>query len=131
MSNFWGQNNRGRGRGRGRGGGGGGGGFGSNANDGGRGGANPLLSRLGNTSGQFGGQGYQAGGHTNSGGFANPGSDRSVSFADSRMVGNSGGTAQVSIKGWRGGTEDSLLKFLDTKLGRQAGVMDIHYRGEI
>ncbi|KAJ1817234.1 nuclear mRNA export, poly(A)+RNA binding protein [Coemansia sp. RSA 2599] len=132
MSNFWGQNNRGRGRGRGR---GGGGGFGSNANDGGRGGANPLLSRLGNTSGQFGDQGYHAGGQSSSsgggGGFANSGLNKSASFADSRMVGNSGGTAQVSLKGWRGGTEDSLLKFLDTKLGRPAGVMDIHYRGEI
>ncbi|KAJ1646695.1 nuclear mRNA export, poly(A)+RNA binding protein [Coemansia asiatica] len=131
MSNFWGQNNRGRGRGRGR--GGGGGGFGANSNDGNRAGANPLLSRLGNTSGQFGDQGYHPGGQgSGSGsGFGSMGPNKSGTFIDSHMVGNSGGTAQVSVKGWRGGTEDSLLKFLDTKLGRPVGVMDIHYRGEI
>ncbi|KAJ1839918.1 nuclear mRNA export, poly(A)+RNA binding protein, partial [Coemansia sp. RSA 2703] len=53
------------------------------------------------------------------------------SFADSKMVSNTGGSAQVSIKGWRGGTEDSLKKFLDNKIGHPVNIMDVHYRGEI
>ncbi|KAJ1899661.1 nuclear mRNA export, poly(A)+RNA binding protein [Kickxella alabastrina] len=47
------------------------------------------------------------------------------------MLGGSPGSAQVSLKGWRGGTEPSLIKFLDTKVGRPVNIADIHYCGEI
>ncbi|KAJ1723999.1 nuclear mRNA export, poly(A)+RNA binding protein [Coemansia erecta] len=134
MSQFWNQNSRGRGRGRGRGGGSGGGfgGGGGSGNDGNRGNNNPLFSRLGAPSGQFGAQGDHNANRPSVGGFGgHPQGNNSVSFADSKMVGNTGGSAQVSIKGWRGGTEDSLKKFLDNKVGHPVNIMDIHYRGEI
>ncbi|KAJ2160365.1 nuclear mRNA export, poly(A)+RNA binding protein [Coemansia sp. RSA 552] len=47
------------------------------------------------------------------------------------MVGQSNGPVQVSIKGWRGGTEASLKRFLDTKTGQPVGITDVNYRGDI
>ncbi|KAJ2017236.1 nuclear mRNA export, poly(A)+RNA binding protein [Coemansia sp. S610] len=47
------------------------------------------------------------------------------------MVGYTGGPVQVSIKGWGGGTESSLMRFLDNKTGRSVNIKSVNYRGDI
>ncbi|KAJ2769379.1 hypothetical protein IWQ57_003130, partial [Coemansia nantahalensis] len=46
-------------------------------------------------------------------------------------AGHSGGPVHVSIKGWRGGTESALIKFLDRKVGRPVGAASCTYQGDI
>ncbi|KAJ2747262.1 nuclear mRNA export, poly(A)+RNA binding protein [Coemansia sp. BCRC 34301] len=109
MSHFYGQSggrSRGRGRGRGR-------------EQSGGGGHNPMFSRLGAESDAYGGS---AGAGTAGSGAA---------FADTSMVGYTGGPVQISIKGWGGGSEDSLLRFLDNKAGRPVNIKSVNYRGDI
>ncbi|KAJ2451951.1 nuclear mRNA export, poly(A)+RNA binding protein [Coemansia sp. RSA 2336] len=100
---------RGRGRGRGRGQGGG-----TQWNN------SPVFSRLGTASGQSAGP---------NGSFNLPAG--SVPFGGASMVGQNSGPVQVSIKGSHGKPEPSLLKFLDTKVGRPVNISNINYRGEI
>ncbi|KAJ2806905.1 nuclear mRNA export, poly(A)+RNA binding protein [Coemansia guatemalensis] len=52
-------------------------------------------------------------------------------FGGADTAGQNDGRVQVSIKGWRGGTEESLQKFLSTKIGRAVGATDINYRGDV
>ncbi|KAJ2821013.1 nuclear mRNA export, poly(A)+RNA binding protein, partial [Coemansia sp. 'formosensis'] len=104
MSHFYGQNGRFRGRGRGRG----------RDQNGGSGSHNPMFSRLGTESDSY--QGAAGSG---------------AAFTDTSMVGYTGGPVQVSIKGWGGGTEASLTRFLDTKTGQPVNIKSINYRGDI
>ncbi|KAJ1998944.1 nuclear mRNA export, poly(A)+RNA binding protein [Coemansia thaxteri] len=108
MSHFFSQSSRSRGRGRGRGRGYYGGG------------QNPMLSHLGAEADQYSGP---AGAGAMAAGNA--------AFADTSMVGYAGGPVQVSIKGWGGGTEPSLIKFLDNKTGRSINIKSVNYRGDI
>ncbi|KAJ1948362.1 nuclear mRNA export, poly(A)+RNA binding protein [Linderina macrospora] len=45
--------------------------------------------------------------------------------------GQADGPVQVSMKGWEGGTQDSLFKFLDRKLSTPAQIMDSHIQNDI
>ncbi|KAJ2336956.1 nuclear mRNA export, poly(A)+RNA binding protein [Coemansia sp. RSA 2681] len=110
MSHFYGQSggrSRGRGRGRGR--------------EQSGGGHNPMFSRLGSESDAYGGPAGTGAGAAGSG----------AAFADTSMVGYTGGPVQVSIKGWGGGTESSLIRFLDNKVGRPVNIKSVNYRGDI
>lgn len=94
-------NQGGRGRGRGRG-------------RGGRGG-------YGRGGGAFGGNG---------GVYSQQNAD--TPFPDNAMAAKHGnGPVQVSVKGWRGGTEQSFLQFLDRKVGRPVNVQSVNYRGDV
>ncbi|KAJ2708615.1 nuclear mRNA export, poly(A)+RNA binding protein [Coemansia spiralis] len=46
-------------------------------------------------------------------------------------AGHGGGPVHVSVKGWRGGTEVALMKFLDRKVGRPVGAANSGYQGDI
>ncbi|KAJ2889477.1 nuclear mRNA export, poly(A)+RNA binding protein, partial [Coemansia aciculifera] len=110
MSHYYGQGggrSRGRGRGRGR--------------DQSGGGYNSVMSRLGTDSDAYRGPAGTGAEGTGSG----------AAFAETSMAGYTGGPVQVSIKGWGGGTETSLIQFLDHKIKRAANIISINYRGDI
>ncbi|KAJ2057173.1 nuclear mRNA export, poly(A)+RNA binding protein [Coemansia sp. S155-1] len=109
MSHFYGQGGRSRGRGRGRG-----------RDQNGGGGHNPMFSRLGTDANSYGGP--------TGAGAVSAGSG--AAFADTSMVGYTGGPAQVSIKGWGGGSESSLIRFLDNKVGQPVNIKSVNYRGD-
>ncbi|KAJ2548777.1 nuclear mRNA export, poly(A)+RNA binding protein [Coemansia sp. RSA 1933] len=54
-----------------------------------------------------------------------------VPFPGSPAFAAADGPVQVSIKGWRGDTEDALVRFLNNKAGRPVNIENINYIGDI